>query len=304
MRGDRMGNYHKKLKLKQTLLAYLFLLVPLVVMIVFIYYPIGFGVALSTLKTNLLGEGKFVGLENFKKLFSDKYFWNAFFNSLIYLLVVPPLQLASIILAVLVNAQIRGKHFLRLLMFLPVVTPVSIVALTWRWIFREHGVLNYLLLGTGLVGEPVGFLSDPNIALFSIMFVTMWKGLGYYMMIYLAGLQGIPQDYIDAARIDGAKRWQVFFKVTIPLLKPYIFFCSVMSSIAALNVFGEIYAMTRGGPNHATETIPMFVYNNAFRYFKFGYSSAAATIFSLVVFAFTLLNFRIFKEGGVQSYNG
>ncbi|MCD6253872.1 MAG: sugar ABC transporter permease [Thermotogae bacterium] len=299
-----MGNYHKKLKLKQTLLAYLFLLVPLVVMIVFIYYPIGFGVALSTLKTNLLGEGKFVGLENFKKLFSDKYFWNAFFNSLIYLLVVPPLQLASIILAVLVNAQIRGKHFLRLLMFLPVVTPVSIVALTWRWIFREHGVLNYLLLGTGLVGEPVGFLSDPNIALFSIMFVTMWKGLGYYMMIYLAGLQGIPQDYIDAARIDGAKRWQVFFKVTIPLLKPYIFFCSVMSSIAALNVFGEIYAMTRGGPNHATETIPMFVYNNAFRYFKFGYSSAAATIFSLVVFAFTLLNFRIFKEGGVQSYNG
>lgn len=299
-----MDNYHKKLKLKQALLAYLFLLVPLVVMIVFIYYPIGFGVALSTLKTNLLGEGNFVGLENFKKLLSDKYFWNAFFNSLIYLLVVPPLQLASIILAVLVNAQIRGKHFFRLLLFLPVVTPVSIVALTWRWIFREHGVLNYLLLGTGLVGEPVGFLSDPNIALFSIMFVTMWKGLGYYMMIYLAGLQGIPQDYIDAARIDGAKRWQVFFKVTIPLLKPYIFFCSVMSSIAALNVFGEIYAMTRGGPNHATETIPMFVYNNAFRYFKFGYSSAAATIFSLVVFAFTLLNFRIFKEGGVQSYNG
>lgn len=304
MKGDKMRNYHRRLKFRQTLLAYLFLLAPLLVMLVFIYYPIGYGVALSTLETSLLGEGKFVGLKNFEKLLNDRYFWNAFFNSLTYLLVVPPLQLASIVLAVLVNTKIRGRHFFRLLLFLPVVTPVSIVALTWRWIFREHGVLNYLFLGLGLVKEPIGLLSDPDIALFSIMFVTMWKGLGYYMMIYLAGLQGIPQDYIDAARIDGAKRWQIFFKVTIPLLKPYIFFCSVMSSIAALNVFGEIYAMTRGGPNHATETIPMFVYNNAFRYFKFGYSSAAATIFSLVVFAFTLLNFRIFREGGVRSYNG
>ncbi|MCD6463132.1 MAG: sugar ABC transporter permease [Thermotogae bacterium] len=297
-----MVNYHRRLKMRQTLLAYTFLAIPLLIMIVFIYYPIGFGVNLSLYKYDIISTKEFVGLKNFSSLMHDKYFWNAMKNSILYLAVVPVLQFLSILLAVMVNADIKARSFFRLMLFIPVVTPMTIVALTWRWIFRERGILDYMLFSLKLIDDPVGYLSNPKIALFMIMFVTMWKGLGYYMMIYLAGLQNISQDYLDAARIDGAKRWQVFFHVTLPLLKPYIFFCSTMSAIAALNVFTEIYAMTRGGPNYATETMPMLVYRWAFRYLKFGYSSAAATLFSIVVFAFTLLNFRLFREGGVRSY--
>ena len=297
-------SYHTRLKLRQTLLAYTFLIIPIVIMVVFIYYPMGFGISLSFFKYSMIGEMKFLGLRNFHKLLGSKYFWNALKNSVLYLLVVPPLQFLSIVLAVLVNREIKGRHFFRLLFFIPVVTPVSIVSLIWRWIFRERGILNYMLSSMHLIKEPIAFLTNPRLALFTIMFVTMWKGLGYYMMIYLAGLQGISQDYVDAARIDGARRWQIFFRITLPLLKPYIFFCSTMSAIAALNVFGEVYTMTGGGPNRATETMAFFVYKYAFEYLKFGYSSAAATLFSFVVIAFTLLNFRLFREGGVRSYYG
>lgn len=219
-----------------------------------------------------------------------------------YLLVVPPLQLISILLAVLLDRAIRGRNLFRTLIFLPVVTPITIAAITWQWMYREKGFINFLLQSLHIIDEPIAFLSDPKIALFAIMFVTMWKGFGYYMVIYLAGLQSIPRELIEAARVDGAKPSQVFFKVTIPLLKPYILFCSTMSSIAALNVFGEIYAMTKGGPVHATETMGIFIYNRAFEYLQFGYSNAAAVLFSFVVIAFSLLNFYLFREGGLKSY--
>ena len=297
-------SYHRSLKMKQHVLAYSFLLIPLALMVLFIYYPMIFGVRLSFYDYNMLGKSVFVGFGNFRELFSDPYFWNALKNSLLYLLVVPPLQMISILLAVLVNQAIKGRNVFRILLFIPVVTPITAVAITWQWLFKERGFVNFLLQSLRVVPDPIPFLVDPKVALFAIMFVTMWKGLGYYMVIYLAGLQGIPQEFMEAARIDGASESQVFFRITIPLLKPYIMFCSIMSSIAALNVFGEIFAMTKGGPNHATETMALFIYNKAFEYFRFGYSSAAAVIFSFIMIAFTIFNLFIFKEGGIKSYYG
>ncbi|PLV58298.1 carbohydrate ABC transporter permease [Thermotoga sp. KOL6] len=296
------NRYHQKLRKKQLTLAFFFITIPTLLMILFIYYPLIFGIKISFYQYDMVGESLFVGLQNYVNLLKDPLFWNAFKNSLLYLLVVPPLQLISMILAVLLNRALKGRSFFRTLIFLPVVTPITIAAITWQWMYREKGFVNFLLQSLHIIKEPIAFLSDPKIALFAIMFVTMWKGFGYYMVIYLAGLQSIPTELIEAARVDGAKPSQVFFKITVPLLKPYILFCSTMSSIAALNVFGEIYAMTKGGPVHATETMGIFIYNKAFGYLQFGYSNAAAILFSFVVIAFSLLNFFIFREGGLKSY--
>lgn len=296
------GRYYKSLRKKQLLLAFFFITIPTLLMVLFIYYPLVFGIKISFYQYDIVGESLYIGLKNYVDLLRDPLFWNAFKNSLLYLLVVPPLQLISILLAVLLDRAIRGRNLFRTLIFLPVVTPITIAAITWQWMYREKGFINFLLQSLHIIDEPIAFLSDPKIALFAIMFVTMWNGFGYYMVIYLAGLQSIPRELIEAARVDGAKPSQVFFKVTIPLLKPYILFCSTMSSIAALNVFGEIYAMTKGGPVHATETMGIFIYNRAFEYLQFGYSNAAAVLFSFVVIAFSLLNFYLFREGGLKSY--
>ncbi|ACM23942.1 Binding-protein-dependent transport systems inner membrane component [Thermotoga neapolitana LA10] len=303
-RREKMSRrkYHLSLRKRQLTLAFFFITIPTFLMILFIYYPLIFGVKISFYQYDMVGESIFIGLRNYIELLKDPLFWNAFKNSLLYLLVVPPLQIISMLLAVLVDKAIKGRNLFRTLIFLPVVTPITIAAITWQWMYREKGFINFLLRSLHITDKSISFLSDPNIALFAIMFVTMWKGFGYYMVIYLAGLQSIPRELLEAAKVDGARPSQVFFKVTMPLLKPYILFCSTMSSIAALNVFGEIYAMTKGGPAHATETMGLFIYNKAFGYLQFGYSNAAAILFSFVVIAFSLLNFYIFREGGLKSY--
>ncbi|MCD6551665.1 carbohydrate ABC transporter permease, partial [Thermotoga sp.] len=268
------SRYHKKLRRKQMTLTFFFITIPTLLMVLFTYYPLIFGVKISFYQYDMVGDSLFIGLRNYINLLRDPLFWNAFRNSLFYLVIVPPLQIISMVLAVLLNNALKARNIFRTLIFLPVVTPITIAAITWQWMYREKGFINFLLQSLHIIKEPISFLSNPNFALFAIMFVTMWKGFGYYMVIYLAGLQSIPNELVEAAKVDGAKPSQVFFKITVPLLKPYILFCSTMSSIAALNVFGEIYAMTKGGPVHATETMGIFIYNKAFGYLQFGYSNA------------------------------
>jgi putative chitobiose transport system permease protein len=281
----------------------------LLILLVFNFYPIFCGVSLAFTEFSLLRhtqEGelvwpRFVGLENFFKLWVDPYFWKSLANSLKYMLVVPIIQVLSIAIAVLVDKPFRGRQFFRTAFYIPVITSVVVVGITWKWVFRSDGLANYLLSLVGV--EKVGWLTDPDFALYSIMFVTLWQGLGYYMILYLAGLQSIPPELEEAARIDGAGTWDVFWHITVPMLKPTVALCTIISCISALKVFGEIFVMTpQGGPNQSTLTMVYYLYQKGFEDFDMGYSAAVALVLAAVVGVISWINVRFFKEGGLTSY--
>jgi putative chitobiose transport system permease protein len=290
-------------------IAWIFLAPALLILGVFTFYPIFCGVALAFTEFSLLRhttEGqlvspKFAGFGNFWRLWVDPYFWKALLNSLTYLAVVPVIQLAAIGLAVLVDKPFRGRNFFRTAFYIPVITSVVVIGITWRWVFRSDGLANFLL---GLVGlGPVEFLTSPDTALLSIMFVTLWQGLGYYMILYLAGLQTIPLELEEAAVLDGAGPKEVFWHITIPMLKPTVALCSIISCISALKVFGEIFVMTpQGGPNQSTLTMVYYIYLKAFEDFDIGYSAAIALVLAGVVGIISWINVRYFKDGGLNSY--
>lgn len=294
---------------RQEWVALAFLSPALLLLCVFTFYPILCGVGLAFFDFSLLRhtpEGQlappvFVGLKNFLRLWGDPYFWKALVNSILYLAVVPVIQFASIVLAVLVNQPLRGRNFFRTAYYIPVITSVVIVGITWRWVLRSDGLANYLLTRVGL--ERVDWLTDPGIALFSVMFVTLWQGLGYYMILYLAGLQTISPELEEAARLDGANAWQVLTRITIPLLRPTVALCTIISCISALKVFGEIFIMTPdGGPEYSTLTMVYYIYTRAFEDFDMGYSAAVALVLAGVVAVISFINVRYFREGGLSSY--
>ncbi|KUK83685.1 MAG: Binding-protein-dependent transport systems inner membrane component [Petrotoga mobilis] len=247
----------------------------------------------------LTGETKWVRLKNYRWLFNYKYFYISLANTLKYLIVVPFIQFTSIGLAVLVNQKIPGIKFFRTLFYIPVITGSVIVSIAWRWIFDVDGILNYFLMSLNIIEEPVLWLLDKNVALFSCMFVTFWRGLGYYMIIYLAGLQNIPSELYEAAALDGAGSFKKFTKITIPLLRPTMLLCFVLSSMAALKVFEEIFLLT-GGANQTT-TLMFETYNLAFNRYQFGQSAAVGVIFSAFLIALTLIQFKFFGLGGAGS---
>lgn len=292
-----------KQKHKQWLTAYLFLLPALIIIGVFVFYPVFYSIAISFTYYKIPGKPVFIGLDNYKLLLTDEEFWIALKNSLLYLLVVPVIQLLSILLAVFVNQQIKGINIFRAAFYLPVITSVVAVSIAWRWLFDTEGPINQILLSWHFLKQPIYWLTSREMALFSVMVVTTWKGLGYYMMIYLAGLQVIPKEYEEAARLDGANFWHVFFNITIPLLKPSIILCCILSSIAALKVFGEIYVLTEGGPNRASLTMVYYIYQQAFKDFNMGYAAAISLALSVVTCILAYLNFRYFSKGGLTYYN-
>jgi putative chitobiose transport system permease protein len=286
-----------------------FLAPALAVLVLFTFYPMVCGISLAFTEFSLLRhtqEGRlvmprFVGMENFFRLWVDPYFWKALLNSVKYLLVVPVIQILSIGIAVLVDKPFPGRQLFRTAFYIPVITSVVVVGITWNWVFRSDGLANYLL---GLVGiERVGFLTDPDFALYSIMFVTLWQGLGYYMILYLAGIQSIPNELEEAARLDGAGAWDCFWHVTVPMLKPTVALCTIISCISALKVFGEIFVMTpQGGPNQSTLTMVYYIYQKGFEDFDMGYSAAIALVLAAVVGVISWLNVRYFRDGGLNSY--
>lgn len=283
---------------KQTyLIAFCFLVVPLTLLGIFSYYPIIKGITLSFADYNMLtGETKWVGLANYKWLFNYKYFYISLANTLKYLIVVPFIQFASMGLAVLVNQPIPGIKFFRTLFYVPVITGSVIVSIAWRWIFDVDGILNYFLMSLHLIKEPIMWLLDKNMALFSCMFVTFWRGLGYYMIIYLAGLQNIPSELYEAASLDGANSFKKFTKITVPLLKPTMLLCFILSSMSALQVFEEILLLTEG--KSQTTTLMFELYDLAFNKLEFGKSAALAIVLSIFLICLTFLNFKIFGLGG------
>ena len=279
------------------LVPYFFLLPACSLIGGFVLYPALQALLTSFTSFNMITPAQWVGADNYRRLAADPFFWSALRNSLLYLLVaVPVLVVAPIGLAVLVDRALPGVRLFRALFYLPVVTSLVVSGLIWKWVYEERGLLNYVLQATGLVAEPVAFLTDPGNALFAVMAVTIWSGMGYYMVIYLAGLQAIPRHLYEVAEVEGVSRWQQFIHITLPLLRPSMAVVAVMSSIAAMKVFEEIYVMTQGGPMDASKTLVYFIYETAFSEFEMGLASAAGVVLFGITLILSLINLRLLKR--------
>lgn len=261
-----------------------------------VLYPALKALALSFTDFNMITRAQPVGLANYLRLWTDPFFWAALRNTLTYLaVVVPVLVVAPIFLALLVRRALPGLAFFRAALYLPVVTSLVISALVWKWIYEERGLLNHFLLSTGLASQPVAFLTDPANALFAVMAVTAWSGMGYYMVIYLAGLQAIPGQMYEVAELEGVSRWQQTLYITIPMLRPQIAVVAVMSSIGAMKVFEEVYVMTQGGPLDSTKTLVYLLYESAFVDFEMGYAAAMGVVLFAITLALSLLHLRLLR---------
>ncbi|MCA0970585.1 sugar ABC transporter permease [Halobacillus litoralis] len=276
----------------------MFLLPGCVILGAFIFYPMIQAIWLSFTDYNMIQQNpNFVGVANYKELFADELFWKVLGQTLLYLIiVVPALVFLPIFLAILVNQQLKGITFFRSIYYLPVVTSMVVVGIAWKWMYADQGVLNFILQSLGIVDDPVHWLTSTSTSLFAIMAVTVWKGLGYYMVIYLAGLQAIPSNLYEAADIDGASKWKQIIHITIPLLMPSIMIVTIMSSISAMKVFEEIYVMTQGGPLNSSMTLVYYIYNQAFDSLEMGYASAAGVILFIVTLMFSIVNIAFMNK--------
>jgi multiple sugar transport system permease protein len=272
--------------------ALLFLAPTLIGLAILSAGPILATLAISLTKWDLLRAPQFVGLDNFVALASDDRFLKALRNTAFYTAVSVPLGMVlALFLALALNQTIRGIAWIRTAYFLPVVTSTIAVALVWQWIYSpESGLLNQFLGVFGIA--PQKWLSDPTLALPSIVAMSVWQGLGTDVIIFLAGLQAIPTELLDAASVDGAGRWARFRNIVLPLLTPSIFFTGVLSLIDSFQVFDQIFVLQRPRPSDATITVVYFIYENGFKFFKMGYATAASWILFLIVAFFTAIYFR------------
>ncbi|MHB2018892.1 MAG: carbohydrate ABC transporter permease [Candidatus Xenobia bacterium] len=293
---------------RRTATAWLFMAPALLLLAIFTFYPIVYGIYLAfcsfdMLRTNpdgSLAAPVFTGIANFHRLLHDPYFFIALKNSALYLIVVPFIQFAAIGVAMLVNQELPGIKFFRAAFYVPVVTSIVVVGFAWDWVFKQDGLLNWMLRSLHVISAPVPWLTDTRYALWSIMFVTLWQGLGYYMLLYLAGLQTISPEFEEAARLDGAGPLQVFWRITLPLLMPTVAMCTIISCISAVRVFGEIWVMTKGGPENSTLTLGWYIYTKGFTEFDMGYAAALALVMAAFVGLVSLMNVAFFKEGGLK----
>ena len=282
--------------LRKTSWGYFFLAPSLIHLLIFAVGPIIFSLYLSFHRWNIIVPAKpYVGFENYLNLFQNAEFWNAMKNTAIYTLNVPLGMAFSLFIAIMMNQKIRGINFLRTIYFLPSVSSFVAIAMVWQWMYNpEFGIMNYLL-GKINIG-PLPWLTSPNTALLSLMLMGIWINMGYQMVIFLAGLQGIPIHLYEAAMIDGANRWNTFWYITLPLLRPTTFFILVTSIIGSFQVFSSIYVMTGGGPARSTDVVVYYIYRNAWDYMKMGYSAAASWILFLIILFVTYLQFKYLKK--------
>lgn len=284
-----------KLAHRHSLQAWLFLTPALLLLAAFSFWPVGYGSVLAFTDYSLIRETRFVGLDNFRYIFNNEMFVSGLKNSLMFLLMVPFVQIGAITLAVLVNNRLPGIRLFRAAFYVPVVTTVSVVGIMWGFMFHEQGALNYVMMTLKLVNAPVGWLSNDSLALFAVMFVTLWRGLGWYMVMYLAALQSIPSDMQEAAMLDGASRWQRFWKITVPMLHPTIMLCSILSVLAALKAYQEVDVLTQGGPMNSTFTALYYAYDQGLKHLKLPRALAASFVVSLFCIGIALLCLRYLK---------
>ena len=275
----------------------LFLSPTLVIFGVFVLFPVVFSFYLSFQQWNMFSSGAtFVGLANYAQIIRNPEFWMVLKNTFVYTLGTVPLNMIlSLIVAYFLNKKLAGKKFLRTAFFAPVIMSSVAAAVIWRWVYEPNfGLLNTVL---GWFSIPaVNWLNDPTAAMFALIVMGVWKTFGVNMVLFSAGLQGIPEHYYEAAELDGAGRWSRFWYITIPLLSPTTFFVLVMSVIGSFQVFDTVYVLTSGGPLGTTKVLVFYLYEHAFKFFDMGYASAVAYLMFAIVFALTLLQTKYLKR--------
>jgi multiple sugar transport system permease protein len=287
--------WSKKNRIREAIWGYFFITPNFLIILFFTIIPIFFSLYMSLTDWKILSTPNFIGLENYQKIFSDKVAQVTFFNTFYFAVVSVPINtVITLMLAVLLNQKIRGITFFRTAFYLPVISASVAVSLIFMWILANNGLMNQVLGSMGV--EPIRWLTDPKIALNSVIGVTIWKGLGLNMIIFLAALQDIPKELIEAASIDGANRIQQFFKITVPLLSPVIFFVTITGVIGSFQSFDLVYNMTRGGPGHATTVIGYYIWKQAFDYMHMGYGAALAYIVFVVILVLTSIQWALRKH--------
>jgi multiple sugar transport system permease protein len=281
--------------LKDNAWAYLFIAPQMLGLILFIVGPVLFAFGISFMRWDIGTSPVWIGFANYSKQMTDPVFWKVLRNTgLFALLHIPLTVVGSLALALLLNRNLRGKMIFRAVYFTPVVTSAVAVALVWTWLYNpNYGLINSALSSVGIQGP--GWLTDMNWALPSIVIMTVWQALGYNMILFLAGLQGVPSHLYEAAKIDGASSWQRLLKITLPMISPTTFFVVIMLLIGSMQVFSEPYMMTRGGPADATNVVVLHIFNTAFQFFRMGEASAISFILFVIILVITLIQFKFSK---------
>lgn len=301
-------NQKEKLKSEQTVLdmatgsairkglPYLMLAPAMAVSLVFLVYPILYMLKLSFYKWNMVGEMKFIGFDHYISLITDPEFMQVMKNTcqFSFWTVAGSVGL-GMIFALYLNRNAKLERMVQVVMFTPYVLPMISIAFIWMWIMDgEIGLLNYIL---GLFGiSPIRWLDDPDVAMYSLVLVNIWKGVGYYTLIILSALQGIPRYLYEAAALDQAKPVTTFFRITLPMLSPTLFFLAITATISSFKVFETVNVMTGGGPQNSTTSLVYYIYQYGFQYYKIGYASAVGVILMVIVSLFTIVYFGCFQK--------
>lgn len=257
--------------------------------ILFVSFPVVFSVILTFHKWNIISPMEYTGLNNYVKLFSDKTFFKSLGNTLIFLVIHIPLQIiVALFLAEILNQKIKLRATFRGAFFLPVVVSGVVVTILWQQLYGfDTGLLNRILTGIGL--KKVGWLIDPDIAMPSIALMATWKNVGLYIILFLVGLQTVPAQYYEAADLEGASRFQKFFKITLPMINPTIFMVVILSTIGGFSLFIEPYIMTGGGPLNSTLSAVLYIYKQGFFYYHMGYAATLGLFFALIILAVVII---------------
>jgi len=281
--------------------AYLFIAPFFILFGIFLLFPFLYSFWISLHSWDGVSLPAFVGLANYAELFGDELFWKSLYNTVYILVLNIPLQLGlALLLAVALNSEaVRGRSVMQLVYFMPIIVSVVVVAIVFSLLYDSYtGLINYVLEWVGLTAIP--WLASEAWSKLSIVLLITWRWTGYNMVIILAGLQAIPKELYEAGLIDGASGWKAFRHITVPLVKPILLFCLIMSIIGLFKIFTEPYILTFGGPNNSSQTMVTYIYNNAFRYSRLGYGSALAYVLFLLILFFSLTSLKVFGNNPVD----
>jgi raffinose/stachyose/melibiose transport system permease protein len=290
-------NTNNKRNMERRIIIFLFLLPALFLFTIFTLYPAINGLLFSFLEWDGFSESKWVGFDNYIKALSTPLFWESLSHNLIYAFTTVAAKIGlGLFLAILLNQQLRGITIYRTIFFIPVVLSFVAVGLLWSWIYNPvFGLLNNFLNAIGFTSN-TAWLGNPQLALGSLIVVDIWKWIGYHMILFLAGLQSLPREVYEAAKVDGASTFQSFRHITVPLLIPIIVINTTIAFIGGFNVFDLVYVMTSGGPYHATEVIMTYTYTTAFKFHSMGYGAAISYLLFIVIIIITLIQLKIMKK--------
>ena len=281
---------------KKEMLPYFLVSPYLLYVVIFVMFPVLFCLFLTFHKWNIIAPMQFIGVDNYNRLFHDRLFWKAIANTLKFLLLHIPMQIiVSLFLAQLLNQKIRAISFFRASFFMPVIVSGVVVTILWQQLYGyDAGIINRMLMSIG--AKKIGWLVNPDIAIYSIAVMATWKNVGLYVILFLVGLQTVPTQYYEAAKLEGANSWQQFYHITLPMINPTIFLVVILSTIGGFSLFIEPYIMTGGGPLNQTLSAVLYIYKQAFQYYNMGYSATLGFFYAIMIMTVVVLQKRLIEK--------